>query len=162
MTMQQISMFEDGEQETGASAPFVYTESTNPSKLSRRSRGPSASQVVEQLRRRVESLTSEFDSQSAIRDDLRAHLARSAAGTVDEVWMEALIRMGAIPLEIAAHDDDSEPTYFVDDDNRYCPAICNEIQLHLHDLTEELERLGQARNLSQKELDDLFRLTSAT
>ena len=159
--MHQISMFDDdGLQEP--TTPTAYMDPVDQPRASRRNRAPSAQQVVDQLRKRVASLTDEFDGQSAIRDDLKAHLARSEAGKVDEVWMEALIRMGAIPLEVAAAGDDSEPTYFIEDDRRYCPAICDEINLHLRDLTEEVERLSEARSLSQRELDDLLRLTTAT
>ena len=162
--MQQISMFDDVAQGdgTGASQPSAYMDPGDTPRVSRRNRAPSAQQVVDQLRKRVASLTEEFDGQSAIRDELKAHLARSEAGKVDGVWMEALIRMGAIPLEIAAAGDDSEPTYFIEDDGRYCSAICDEIHLHLRDLTEEVDRLGEACTVNQRELDDLLRLTTAT
>ena len=168
--MQQVSMFDAPQQGTGDAqnpseglpTPSAYTELQDHPRPQRRARARSAQENVDQLRRRVASLTDEIDGQGAIRDDLQAHLARSGAGKVDEVWLEALIRMGAIPLEVAAEGDDSEPTYFIEDGGCYCPAVRDEVQLHIRELTEEVERLTEARTMSQRELEDLLRLTSAT
>ncbi len=167
--MDQMSMFDTPQQGTGDAqnapvgvpTPSAYTEPQGHPRPHRKARARSAQENVDQLRRRVASLTEEIDGQGATRNDLQAHLASSEEGMVDEVWLEALIRMGAIPLVVAADGCDSEPTYLIEDGGCYCTAICEEIRLHVRELTEKVERLSEARTVSQSELDDLLRLTSA-
>ena len=165
--MHQLSMFEglqlretaDAEATAGLTQPIAYTEPLPQPRASRQGRFRSTEEVVDHLRNTITSHTEHIAGQTAIRAELEGHLDQSRAGKVDEVWLEGLIRMGAIPLEVASEEDAEgrESTYFVEDDGRYCAAICDELHLHLQGLSEAIETYANRRQVCQKELDELMR-----
>ena len=165
--MHQLSIFEglqlretaDVEATAGLTQPIAYTEPLPQPRASRKGRFRSTQEVVDHLRNTIASYTEHIEGQTAIRAELEGHLDQSRAGEVDEVWLEGLIRMGAIPLEAAGENDAEgrELTYSIEGDGRYCAAICDEIHLHQQGLSEEIETYTKRRQVCQKELDELIR-----